>query len=192
MSNLGPRASRPHSTTPALMVIMLAFLLATSAFAQSVIPNNPGKKLTFAIRNATIVPVTSSPIANGTIVFSNGVITAVGVNVNVPADATIIDGTGLFVYPGLIDSNSSVGLTEIDSVAGTVDTTELGDLNPNARADVAVNPHSNLIPVTRINGITAVVSTPEGGIVSGQSALMQLAGWTPKEMTIKAPLALNV
>jgi imidazolonepropionase-like amidohydrolase len=167
-------------------------LLATSLFAQSVVINNPGKKGTFAIRNATIVPVTSTPIANGTIVFANGVITAVGTNANIPGDATVIDGTGLFVYPGLIDSGTTVGLKEIDSVAGTVDVTEIGDINPNARADVAVNPHSNLIPVTRLNGITSVVTEPGGGLVSGQSALVQLAGWTPKEMTIKAPLALHI
>ena len=167
-------------------------LLSASLLAQSVIINTPGKKGTFAIRNATIVPVTSAPIANGTIVFSNGLITAVGANANVPADATVIDGTGLFVYPGLIDSGTTVGLTEISSVPGTNDVSEVGDINPNARADVAVNPHSNLIPVTRLNGITAVVTEPDGGLVSGQSALIQLSGWTPKEMTIKAPLALHI
>jgi imidazolonepropionase-like amidohydrolase len=189
MNNLGPRASRPLSM-PAMLV--LAFLVATSAFAQSVIPNNPGKKLTFAIRNATIVPVTSPAIPNGTIVFANGVITAVGANVSIPANATVIDGTGLFVYPGLIDSGSHVGLVEIESVPGTVDTAELGDINANSRAEVAVNPHSNVIPVTRVNGITSVVTEPEGGIISGSSAMIQLAGWTPKEMTLKAPLAMHI
>jgi imidazolonepropionase-like amidohydrolase len=172
--------------------LIVALLLATSAYAQSVIPNSPGKKPTFAIRNATIVPVTSPPIANGTIVFANGVITAVGANVTVPANATVIDGTGLFVYPGLIDSGSHVGLEEISAVPGTVDTAELGDINPNARAEVAVNPHSNVIPVTRVNGITTVVSEPEGGIISGSSAMIQLAGWTPQEMTLKAPLAMHI
>lgn len=167
-------------------------LLAAPLFAQSVIPNNPGKKPTFAIRNATIVPVTSAPIANGTIVFSGGVIQAVGANVSVPSDATVIDGAGLFVYPGLIDSGTQVGLVEMDSVAGTVDTTELGDLNPNARAEVALNAHSNLIPVTRVNGVTTVVTAPQGGIISGQSALIQLAGWTPREMVLKAPLGMNI
>lgn len=167
-------------------------LVATSAFAQSVILNSPGKKGTFAVRNATIVPVTSPSIANGTIVFSNGVITAVGANVAVPANATVIDGTGLFVYPGLIDSGSHVGLEEISAVPGTVDTAELGDINPNARAEIAVNPHSNVIPVTRVNGITTVVTEPEGGIISGSSAMIQLAGWTPQEMTLKAPLAMHI
>src|SRR5882757_8313046 len=173
-------------------VFIVATLLATSAFAQSVIINSPGKKGTVAIKNATIVPVTSATIPNGTIVFSNGVITAVGANVAVPANATVIDGTGLFVYPGLIDSGSHVGLEEISAVPGTVDTAELGDINPNARAEVAVNPHSNVIPVTRVNGITTVVTEPEGGIISGSSAMIQLAGWTPQEMTLKAPLAMHI
>jgi imidazolonepropionase-like amidohydrolase len=170
----------------------LLFLFATTAFAQSTILNNTGIKTTVAIRNATIVPVTSAPIANGTIVFANGLITAIGTNVAVPAGATVIDGTGLSVYPGMIDSGSSVGLVEIDSVSGTVDTSELGDFNPNARAAVAINPHSELIPVTRVNGVTHVVSTPDGGIISGQSALIQLSGWTPEQMVVKAPLAMHI
>lgn len=171
---------------------VVAVLVASSAFAQSVIINSPGKKLTIAIRNATIVPVTSATIPNGTIVFSNGVITAVGANVAIPANATVIDGTGLFVYPGLIDAGSLVGLEEISAVPGTVDAAELGDINPNARAEVAVNPHSNAIPVTRVNGITTVVTEPVGGIISGSSAMIQLAGWTPQEMTLKAPLAMQI
>lgn len=170
----------------------LILLIGLPAFAQSVIPNNPGKKPTVAIRHATIYPVTSAPIPNGTIVFANGVITAVGANVAIPAGATVIDGTGLSVYPGLIDSGSQVGLQEVSSVPGTVDTAELGDINPNARAAIAINPHSNVIPVTRVNGITTVVSEPAGGIISGQSALVQLAGWTNAEMVLQSPLALHI
>ncbi|HEV7486099.1 MAG TPA: amidohydrolase family protein [Thermoanaerobaculia bacterium] len=171
---------------------LLPCLFATSMVAQSVIINSPGKKLTVAIRNATIVPVSSATIPNGTIVFSNGLITGVGATVSIPANATVIDGTGLFVYPGLIDAGSHVGLEEISAVPGTVDTAELGDINPNARAEVAVNPHSNVIPVTRVNGITSVVTEPEGGIISGSSAMINLAGWTPQEMTLKAPLAMHI
>lgn len=171
--------------------LVLAFL-SLPLVAQSVIPNNPGTKATVAIRNATVVPVTKEVCRGCTIVFSNGAIDAIGPDVAVPAGATVVDGTGLFVYPGLIDSGTSVGIVEVNSVAGTVDTAEIGDLNPNARADVAINPHSNVIPVTRLNGITSVVVVPEGGIVSGQSALIQLAGWTPAEMTLKTPLAMHV
>ncbi len=187
---------RKHVGGPSLsarlrMTLLLAFV-SSSLLAQSVILNNSGKKPAIAIRNATIYPVTSPPIPNGTIVFANGVITAIGANVAIPGGTTVIDGTGLSVYPGLIDSGSQVGLTEISSVPGTNDTAELGELNPNARADVAVNPHSNLIPVTRVNGITTVLAEPEGGIISGQSALIQLSGWTPKEMVLKAPIAMHV
>lgn len=171
---------------------LVALLVALPVIAQSTIPNNPGVKGTVAIRNATIYPVSSAPIANGTIVFSNGVITAVGTNVAIPAGATTIDGTGLSVYPGMIDSGSSVGLVEVDAVPGTVDTAELGDFNPNARAAVAINPHSELVPVTRVSGVTHLVSTPEGGIISGQSALIQLAGWTPAEMVVKAPVGMHI
>ena len=88
---------------------LVTLLFAASALAQSTILNSTGNRGTYAIRNATIYPVTSAPIANGTIVFSNGLITAVGANVSVPANATVIDGTGLSVYPGLIDSGTNVG-----------------------------------------------------------------------------------
>ncbi|HEY0372869.1 MAG TPA: amidohydrolase family protein [Thermoanaerobaculia bacterium] len=172
--------------------LAIALLFASGALAQSTIPNSTGRKGTTAIRNATIVPVSGPAIPNGTIVFSNGVITAVGANANVPSDATVIDGTGLFVYPGMIDSGTNVGLVEMDSVPGTVDTAELGDFNPNAQAAVAINPHSEVIPVTRVNGITHVLSVPEGGIISGTSALVQLAGWTPAEMVVKAPAAMHI
>ncbi|MEO6260020.1 MAG: amidohydrolase, partial [Thermoanaerobaculia bacterium] len=171
---------------------VLCVLLTGTLLAQSVIVNNPGRKGTFAIRNVTINPVTSAPIANGTLVIANGTIVAIGTAVSVPSDATVIDGTGLFAYPGLIDSGSTVGLEEISSVPGTIDVAELGDINPNARAEVAINPHSNVIPVTRVNGITTVVTEPRGGVISGSSALIQLAGWTPREMTLKAPLAMHV
>lgn len=173
------------------LTILLLFV-AVPLLAQSTIPNSPGKKGTFAIRNATIYPVTSAPIANGTIVFSSGVITAIGANATVPSGATVIDGTGLSVYPGLIDSGTSIGLTEIDSVAGTVDTAELGDINPNARAAVAINPHTEVVPVTRVNGITNALVVPEGGIISGESALVQLAGWTPAEMVVKDHVGMHL
>lgn len=181
---------RPVASFFALFAV--ATLLALPLAGQSVIPNNPGKKPTFAIRNATIYPVTSAPIANGTIVFSKGVITAVGANVPIPADATVIDGSGLSVYPGLIDSGSQVGLIETPSVPGTVDTSELGEINPNAAAIIAVNPHSNLVDVTRVNGITTVIAAPSGGLFSGQDALINLSGWTPQEMMVKAPVAMHL
>src|SRR5438477_10447261 len=105
------RIKKRKNRRPA-MTKHFAFALAFfggSLFAQSVILNNPGKKPAYAIRHATIYPVTSAPIADGTIVFSNGLITAIGTNITIPPQATVIDGTGLSVYPGLIDSGSQVG-----------------------------------------------------------------------------------
>jgi imidazolonepropionase-like amidohydrolase len=195
----GPSPSKPalrseatngrlRMTTTFVVCLFAAFQLS----AQSVILNNNGKKPTVAIRNAMVVPVTAPVCNDCTIVFSGGKITAIGANAAVPDGAMVIDGTGLRVYPGMIDSGTRIGLTEVDSVPGTNDVSELGDLNPNAFAAVAINPHSNIIPVTRINGVTAVVAKPGGGLVSGQSALIQLSGWTPQEMVIKSPLALHI
>lgn len=170
----------------------LAVLLPLTAFAQSVIPNSPGVRPTVAIRNATIHPVTGASIEAGTLVMSNGLISAIGQQVEIPAGAQVIDGTGLHVYPGMIDSSTRIGITEIGAVRATNDATELGDFNPNARVAVALNPHSNLIPVTRINGVTTVLSRPAGGIISGQSAVIRLAGWTPEEMVIDADAAMHI
>lgn len=173
--------------------ILAAVLVGASTLhAQSVIPNNPGTSPVTVIRNATIHPVTSAPIGDATILFSGGRITAVGRDVAVPSGAREVDGTGLHVYPGMIDSGTRIGITEIGAVRGTNDVSELGDFNPNSRVAVALNPHSNVIPVTRVNGVTTVVTRPEGGIIAGQSALVRLAGWTPQEMVIRDGLAMHI
>ncbi|MDQ3010843.1 MAG: amidohydrolase family protein, partial [Acidobacteriota bacterium] len=102
------------------------------------------------------------------------------------------EGAGLSVYPGLIDSNTYLGLSEVGSVNATVDTTELGDFNANMKALTAVNPASELIPVARMNGVTTVLTCPSGGIISGQCAFINLDGWTPQEMKLAAPAALQL
>jgi imidazolonepropionase-like amidohydrolase len=104
----------------------------------------------------------------------------------VPAGATVIDGSGLFVYPGLIDSGTRLGLTEIASVPGGEDGQELGDFNPHDNTLTAVNPHSELIPVTRVSGVTTVISAAGGGLISGLATLLDLDGWTPAEMAVRA------
>jgi imidazolonepropionase-like amidohydrolase len=144
----------------------------------------------YAIRNAKIVTVTGATIERGTVLIREGKIAEVGAKVTVPANAKIIDATGLSVYPGMIDCGTSLGLTEIGSIQETHDTTELGDFNPHMRAIVAVQPNSELIPVTRANGITTAITRPSGRLVSGQAALINLDGWTWQEMTVKAPVAM--
>ena len=146
----------------------------------------------YAIRNARIVTVTGPVIENGTVVISNGKITAVGANASVPTGAKIIDGKGLSLYPGMMDADTEIGLTEIGSVAGSVDTNEIGDNNANIHVDVAIRPDSSHIAVTRVNGVTSALSAPRGGLIAGQSAVLNLDGWTPREMVLKSPVAMHI
>jgi imidazolonepropionase-like amidohydrolase len=95
------------------------------------------------------------------------------------------------VYPGMIDSGTELGLTEIGSVPGSTDTREIGDFNPQDVALTAVNAHSELIPVARVNGVTTVITSATGALMSGSAALVDLWGWTPDEMAIK-PRAAQV
>jgi len=165
-----------------LLLILLALAVSVTVTAQ-----NDGA---YAIRNARIVTVSGPVIERGTVVISDGRISAVGASVTIPRNAKVIDGTGLSVYPGLIDSSTVIGLTEVGAVAATVDTTEIGDFKANMKALTAVNPHSELIPVARMNGVTSVLTCPQGGLVSGQCALINLEGWTPEQMKLRAPAAM--
>jgi imidazolonepropionase-like amidohydrolase len=150
----------------------------------------PVRPSAFAITNATIVPVTGSRIASGTVVIQDGKIAAVGASVPVPAGAQVIDGKGLFVYPGLIDSGTRLGLVEIGSVPGGQDTQELGQFNPADAALTAVNPHSVHFPITRANGVTSVITSATGGLIEGWAALIDVTGWTPDEMAEKGRAAM--
>jgi imidazolonepropionase-like amidohydrolase len=146
---------------------------------------------TYVIRNARVVTVSGADIENGAVVISGGRITAVGPSVDAPAGAQEIDARGLTVYPGMIDLGTNMGLSEVSSVGATNDTNELGDMNPNAAAVWAVNPSSSHIAVTRVEGVTSVLSLPSGGTISGQAAFINLAGSSPREMAL-APLAALV
>lgn len=153
----------------------------------------PGPQGTFAIRGGHIVTVSGADIPNGTVVISGGKITAVGANVQAPPNAQVIDATGLMVYPGMIETGSSVGLSEIGQGAvATVDIQEVGSFNPNAQAFYGIDPHSAHVGVARVVGITTVVSRPTGGIMSGQAALINLAGDTPPKMAVVPRVALVI
>ncbi len=155
------------------------------------IPDGWGSGAT-ALVGATLHTVSGPDIARGTIVFRDGVIVAVGGDVAAPPGMHVVDLQGLHVYPGMIDADSVVGLTEIGSVAGTVDVSETGLLNPHMRVELAVNPDSELIPVTRANGITHLLTAPRGRVVSGTGALIRLDGWTWEDLTASAPLGMHV
>ncbi|HEY0547486.1 MAG TPA: amidohydrolase family protein [Pyrinomonadaceae bacterium] len=184
------------STFACLTAIVASLLLPFTSFAQQVgnvtVQNVQGVAGVYAISGARIVPVSGTVIESGTVVIRNGKIESVGASAAVPAGAQEIDGRGLTVYPGMIDLGTSMGLIEIGNGArGTVDTSEIGDMNPNAQAIVAINPHSAHIGVTRVTGVTTVLSLPTGNIISGQAALIDLDGSTPREMAV-TPLAALV
>jgi imidazolonepropionase-like amidohydrolase len=152
-----------------------------------------GKAGTFAITNARIVTVSGAVIENGTVIIQDGKIAAVGANVSIPGNAEKIDGKGLSVYPGMIDAATSLGLAEIPlGVDASVDLAEVGDMNANAKAITGINPHSSHVNVTRINGITTVMSMPQGGVIAGQSAIINLWGATQADMAIVPTFGLVI
>jgi len=146
----------------------------------------------FVLRNVTIHPVTAAVIPNGTLVVAAGKIADFGPKVAIPKGAKIVDGKGLHVYPGLIDSASNIGMAEVSSVRETSDVVELGDFNPQLRSVSAINPSSDHIPVTRGNGITTSLIYPAGGIIGGQAALVHLDGWTWEEMTVDRSVTMQM
>ena len=195
MNSLRGRRSEVGGRKGVLGAALVVSLLPTVLSAQLGSFNPaPGPRGTYAIRNAKIVTVTGATIDNGTVVIgADGKIQAVGANVSVPAGAQTIDATGLMVYPGMMDAGTSMGLSEIGQGANaTVDVAETGSFNPNAQAFYGINPHSAHIGVTRVVGITHVVSRPTGGLISGQAALINLAGWTAPEMAVVPKLALVI
>ncbi|MEZ5065827.1 MAG: amidohydrolase family protein [bacterium] len=154
----------------------------------------PGGAATTAVTGGTVHPISAPAIEGGTVVFTDGALVAVGAagEVEIPAGAEIVDAKGRHVWPGLIDLHTSLGLIEIGSVRGTVDTDEVGRLNPNARAEVALNASSPHLPVTRANGTLLAATLPRGAVLPGTAALIALDGWTWEELVRRAPLGLVI
>jgi imidazolonepropionase-like amidohydrolase len=164
--------------------VLLGLTAATLAHAQ-----------TTAFVHATVHTASGPVMENATVVVENGRIASVGTDAP-PAGAQIVDCAGKHLWPGFVAPWTALGLVEVGSVRGTVDAAETGTINPNVRADVEINPDSELFPVARFNGVTSAVVVPStdatrGGI-AGASALVHLDGWTREDMTIQAPVALHV
>jgi len=167
--------------------------IACGASAQDLTHKAPPQKGAICVTNATIHPISGPVIERGFIVFADGRITDVGRgSASPPAGATLIDGTGKHVYPGLIGSVTHLGLSELQAIRQSLDFNEAGDFTPEVVAATAVNPDSTLLPVTRSNGILTVCTMPSGGQVAGQASIIQLDGWTNDEMTIEARAGLCV
>jgi imidazolonepropionase-like amidohydrolase len=159
------------------------------------IPRNP--KRVYVFNDVTLHPASGAAFEHAAVVVEGNKITNVvrlnpNKKISWPQDAQFIECKGMHLYPGMIDAGTVLGLTELGSTKESHDFAEGGDFQPDLRASTAINPDSELIPVTRANGVTTVVTRPIGGIVAGQGALINLAGWTPREMTLVDPLALHV
>src|SRR5690554_2138647 len=170
-------------------LIVAIFLLAELNPATAQITEKPeyGK---FAITGATIHTVTNGVVEDGIILIDHDKISFVGQNARITNEYTQIDATGKHVYPGFIDSWTSLGLVEISAVPVTVDDAELGDFNPHMEAYTTFNPHSAAIAVTRVSGVTNVIAKPRTGIIAGKAAFMDLWGYSSDSMAVKKSAAL--
>ncbi len=161
--------------------VLLAVLLAAPAFAGPVV-----------LRGATIHTVSGVDVPGGTLVLDGGKIVALGSDVEIPAGAEVIDLDGKHVYPGFFQSLSSLGLTEIDSVQATVDLSEMGEVNSDLRAEVAVNADSLLLPVAVTGGVLTAHVALRGGAFTGTSAVLALRGWNWEDMTIRGGVGMHL
>jgi len=197
------------------------FSLFALALAVSVSPLIPSEAQrsgidTYAITNARIVTVSGPVIERGTVVIRDGLIAAVGANVTAPADARLIDGTGLSVYPGLMDASTSLGIPQPSPTAtptpggggggggggfgqlrpqsflSSPNSPQPPGLQPEVMVEDFIRPGGEQIEAARNAGITTVLSVPRAGIWMGQSALINLAGDNPQQMIVRSPVAMHV
>ncbi len=174
-----------------LAALVVAFGGAPPTRASDQIPAKP-QDHPIALVGGTVHTISGATLENATVLFVDGKITAIGADVSLPEGTESIDATGKHLYPGMIAANTRIGLVEIGAVRATRDFQEVGDIKPNVRAETAINPDSEIIPVTRANGVTLAQSVPSGGLISGRSAVIELDGWTWESMTLKAPVGLHV
>lgn len=178
--------------------VLAAVATAVTASAQAAPPAPPPpQQQPLLITGATLHPVSGAAIAGGHLLIEQGRIKAIGTAAEVapPPGAQVLHLPGKHVYPGFISANSALGLVEVPSVRGTVDTAETGPLNPGARTVVAINADSEQIPVARVNGVLAALAVPRsasGGLITGTSALIQLDGWNWEDMTVVPAVGMHV
>jgi imidazolonepropionase-like amidohydrolase len=180
-----PNRAKAHKVaqcSSVFLTFLLFFLLVTAS---------PASAATIVLTGATVHTISGETFSPGQVLIKDGKIAALGKTVSATGAETV-DLTGKHLYPGMIALNTVLGLTEISGVRATQDTTEVGDYTPDVESWIAVNPDSELIPVTRANGIGYFQPVPQGGIVSGQSGLVAVDGWTTEERTIRKPIALHL
>jgi len=184
--------------TKTILITLIALLAAVLVGAPA---SHAQASQSYAITGAKVFPISGPPIDGATVVIEKGKITAVGKGAKIPAGAKVIDAKGLEVYPGIFNAITEMGINEIgEGVPGSVDSSELGEYNPQLVTATAVNPASAHIDVTRADGITHVISAMGAGggrggggsVIPGQASLFNLAGWTMDEMQIRRSAAMTV
>ena len=172
-----------------LSLSLLCWVGGLTASLQAQTPSPaPAQSQPIILQGGTIHTATGEVIDNGFIRFDKGIITAMGPasDMGETAGAKLIQTAGHHLYPGLILPNNTIGLREIDAVTATLDYDETGDVNPNLRALIAFNTDSRIIPTVRSNGVLLAQTTPRGGLVSGQSAIVQLDAWNWEDAAYQA------
>ncbi len=159
-------------------------LLNALAAAHDQVPGEPQSE-PILLRGGTLYTVANGVQAGTDILFENGRITAIGTDLTAPGNSRVIDVSGQHVYPGLIAANTQLGLIEIGAVRATNDITEVGTFTPEAKAHIAFNPSSLIIPTIRSHGITTVQTVPGGSLVRGQPCIMHLEGWTKEDAAVE-------
>jgi len=187
--------SKDRAGPPYLVALsaLLLFLTATPSHAHDIVPGTPQSQ-PILLANGTIHTVSGDTLQSSDLLFENGIITAIGQGIDVPPGTRTINLSGDHVYPGLISSNSTLGLVEINAVRATRDYVESGSLNINARSATAINPDSELIPVTRANGVLVSHVLPQtgAGLFGGTSSIIALDGWTIEEMALETDAGVHI
>lgn len=180
------QAVRRRSSVVGQTLILLALCLSVSVCAAQTRP--------IALKGGKLLTITHGTIENGVLVMSGGKIIGIGSagSVNIPSDAQMIDVTGMTVYPGLIDSETALGLTEISAEQMTNDLVESSDeIMPHMHVYDAFHAESDLIPVARLNGITnAIVAPASSDTLPGQDSFIQLDGPSAQEMLLIKDIAM--
>jgi len=168
------------------------YVMAAACAAAFIAPVSTLAAQTVAITGGKVYPVSGPPIENGTVLIKDGKIVAVGANITVPADAEKVDASGKWVTPGLVDAETQLGLVEVGFGAGANESRARSEqgITPDFTSWDGLNPHSVLIPPAREEGVTSVMSTPGGGLIAGQAAMIDLFGDTRAEMILRSPAAM--
>jgi len=173
------------------MRYILSILFISFLFANDQIPGTDQKR-PILLKGGTLHTISGEILEGHDLLFANGKIVTIDEQIQPSPETDVYDIYGKHVVPGYIAGYTRIGLTEISAVKQTNDHSEIGEINPNVRANVSYNPDSDLIPVTRSNGVLIVNSAPSSGRISGQSSVMMLDGWTWEDATLKHPTALNL